>query len=392
MSQGLLEVLAEFFDAIGSQKAHWYRVFDPGNGDEAYPLIQSTFPSLASLMKMESVFIWELFLVVGLVRKKLHHGAYILYADRGAWDSFIQNFGLGMETTFFSIKNKKSLYIKVGEWSNTRHLSRTPGNIWKEASKRGFYDIPKLRISSAAIKLARNIGKQFTNNGVCARRLLANAKTIFEDIQGYLLHYENDEKCSAEYILHFCGLYSSIFTTLDLITAKLRIKSGNTTVEDHDTLERSLRIFKELWDSADLSYTPKVHSLLNHAAKQMRRFNGIGDLLEDDVEKMHQIAGNFESRASRLKSANNRSFTQAKMEAMSHNNAVRKCIEQSQQQSKRKSDDEKPSFKESFKVQKTERNQKRLDTVKRIEDNPPPKLITAYKKLKEDIKKLSSNA
>ena len=166
MSQGLLEVLAEFFDAIGSQKAHWYRVFDPGNGDEAYPLIQSTFPSLASLMKMESVFIRELFLVVGLVRKKLHHGAYILYADRGAWDSFIQNFGLGMETTFFSIKNKKSLYIKVGEWSNTRHLSRTPGNIWKEASKRGFYDIPKLRISSAAIKLARNIGKQFTNTSL----------------------------------------------------------------------------------------------------------------------------------------------------------------------------------------------------------------------------------
>jgi hypothetical protein len=77
---------------------------------------------------------------------------------------------------------------------------------------------------------------------------------------------------------------------------------------------------------------------------------------------------------------------------MSHNNAVWKCIEQSQQQSKRKSDDEKPSFKESFKVQKTERNQKRLDTVKRIEDKPPPKLITAYKMLKEDMKKLSSNA
>jgi hypothetical protein len=37
----------------------------------------------------------------------------------------------------------------------------------------------------------------------------------------------------------------------------------------------------------------------------MQMFNGIGDLLEDDVEKMHQIAGNFQSRASRLKSATN---------------------------------------------------------------------------------------
>jgi hypothetical protein len=53
MSQGLLAVLAEFFDVIGSQKAHWYRVFDAKNGDAKDLLIQSTFPSLASLMKME---------------------------------------------------------------------------------------------------------------------------------------------------------------------------------------------------------------------------------------------------------------------------------------------------------------------------------------------------
>jgi hypothetical protein len=39
--------------------------------------------------------------------------------------------------------------------------------------------------------------------------------------------------------------------------------------EDHDTLERSLRIYKQLWDSANLSYKPKVNSLLNHAPKQM---------------------------------------------------------------------------------------------------------------------------
>jgi hypothetical protein len=55
----------------------------------------------------------------------------------------------------------------------------------------------------------------------------------------------------------------------------------------------------------------------------MQLFNAIGDLLEDDVEeKMHQIAEKFQSRASRLKNANNRTFAQAKMEAISHNNAV----------------------------------------------------------------------
>jgi len=47
-----------------------------------------------------------------------------------------------------------------------------------------------------------------------------------------------------------------------------------------------------------------------------------------------------------------------------------------------------PSFKkENFELQKTERSQKRLETLKGIEDNPPPKLITAYKKLKDERKK-----
>jgi hypothetical protein len=104
------------------------------------------------------------------------------------------------------------------------------------------------------------------------------------NIKDYLLHYENDEKCSDAYIYHCCELYSSIFATLDVITAKLRIKSGNTNTEDHATLERSLKIYKTLRDSADLNYTPKVHALLNHAPKQMQMFNGIGDLLKDDVE------------------------------------------------------------------------------------------------------------
>jgi hypothetical protein len=45
---------------------------------------------------------------------------------------------------------------------------------------------------------------------------------------------------------------------------------------------------------------------------QVKLFKGIIDILENDVEKMHQNVGIFESIASRLKSAN----TQAKIEAI----------------------------------------------------------------------------
>jgi hypothetical protein len=78
MSQGLLEVLAEFFEVVESQKAHWYQMFDPGNGDGSFLLIQSTFLSF-----------------------------------------------------------QKSPYSKIGEWSNCRHLARVPCTTWKASKRMG---------------------------------------------------------------------------------------------------------------------------------------------------------------------------------------------------------------------------------------------------------------
>ncbi len=162
MSQGLLASLAEFFDVIGS---HWYWVFNAKNGDAKDLLIQSTFPSLASLMKMERRFVQELFLEAGLLKTRLYHGAYIVHADWKLWDSFIHQNCLAMETTVFEPRNSKNLYIKVGKW-NSSHPAVTPGKFWKDAVKLGFYNVPKLRISSAAMKVARNIGKQFTTSSL----------------------------------------------------------------------------------------------------------------------------------------------------------------------------------------------------------------------------------
>jgi hypothetical protein len=117
----------------------------------------------------------------------------------------------------------------------------------------------------------------------------------------------------------------------------------------------------------------------------MWKFKGIGDLFEDDVEKMHQIAGNFEARSSRLKSATGRAVAQSKMEAMSHNNLVQKHMQHSQQLSKRKLDVNNSTIKK-IKVLKTERDQKRVEVLHKIEKKPIPKLTTAYDKLKHRTK------
>jgi hypothetical protein len=73
------------------------------------------------------------------------------------------------------------------------------------------------------------------------------------------------------------------------------------TEKNHQDLENAIIALVDLWKAANLSHMPKLHSLLTHALSQMIFFGDIGDNLEDDVEKMHQIAGRSESRVARLK-------------------------------------------------------------------------------------------
>ena len=66
---------------------------------------------------------------------------------------------------------------------------------------------------------------------------------------------------------------------------------------------------------ANLSYTPKIHSLLVHALEQMKRCQGIGDMLEDDVEHIHQMAARTEMHTSRMPNKAHRQFIHSEIEA-----------------------------------------------------------------------------
>jgi hypothetical protein len=97
----------------------------------------------------------------------------------------------------------------------------------------------------------------------------------------------------------------------------------------------------------------------------MRMFCGIGDILEDDVEKMHQIAGRSESRVARLKSAANRALAEAKIEAISKNSLVKKHVERSKQVVKRKFSDQEARLSQADKKKslKSELDHRQLQTV-----------------------------
>ena len=53
------------------------------------------------------------------------------------------------------------------------------------------------------------------------------------------------------------------------------------------TRER-IALMKILWLKMDLSETPKAHLIFSHAADDQQRFGGLGDKIEDPLEKRHQ--------------------------------------------------------------------------------------------------------
>ena len=51
---------------------------------------------------------------------------------------------------------------------------------------------------------------------------------------------------------------------------------------------------KRLWHEINLSETPKAHLIFEHASDDQAAFDGIGDKIEDPIEKRHQEQMRFD--------------------------------------------------------------------------------------------------
>ncbi len=105
------------------------------------------------------------------------------------------------------------------------------------------------------------------------------AKPIFSSLKlsCFLLH---EDRCSDEKIINACHLHRDICVMLDLAASKFRLKNGEPSEQDYQALEQCIVKLHELWGLAQLSFTPKMHSVLHHGLEHMRLYDGIGDTLE----------------------------------------------------------------------------------------------------------------
>ena len=164
-------------------------------------------------------------------------------------------------------------------------------------------------------------------NGVDCREVIHLAKQLFPIFQAYLVAVDHPDRCSDDVIIKTCRVHCDICVTLDIIASKIRLKHQEPEEHDYDILTKALGNLDYLWKVAGLSYTPKIHSVLVHALEQMRKSKGIGDMLEDDVEHIHQIAARIESRTSRMKNKAQQAFVHSKIEHIQNSQEIKAKLE-----------------------------------------------------------------
>jgi len=126
-------------------------------------------------------------------------------------------------------------------------------------------------------------------------------------------------------------IYQDFLVTLDLICSKLQIMRGELNITDIQLLRESLNY---LWSRAGMSFTPKIHGVLAHAMQQAKRIGGIGDLLEDDLEHIHQISKKITDQTSRIKNKMQQARSHSQMEEKLNNREIMARTIESKDESK----------------------------------------------------------
>ena len=94
--------------------------------------------------------------------------------------------------------------------------------------------------------------------------------------------------------------FQALFETTDVVFLHLRIL--DPTNEEIEVLRKGIKVLEKLWCEMDLVITPKVHILFIHAMVQVHHFGGIADLVEDFIEKSHQIGKKLDHLVARMSS------------------------------------------------------------------------------------------
>ena len=137
-----------------------------------------------------------------------------------------------------------------------------------------------------------------------------------------------------EEVLAVLDDHELLFMLQDRVYSCLRLI--DPTEEEMSETREAIKMMEIKWKEMELSETPKAHLIFKHAANDQKEFGGIGDKIEDDVERIHQKQVHYDSITMRMSDQIERLKTQARMQWRDSDPRVNNQIEKVHGKTKRR--------------------------------------------------------
>ena len=141
--------------------------------------------------------------------------------------------------------------------------------------------------------------------GNSLRALLRNRREIFASLWNECLLVwigmdDSDVVASQDTIKTVLDGYERLLGHLDAVFSLCSIKRYHPTSLDYERLAKQIKQSSYMWRALGLSITPKFHFVEDHLLASVRYYKGVGDLTEEQGERVHQTGLQAEARTKSL--------------------------------------------------------------------------------------------
>jgi hypothetical protein len=179
--------------------------------------------------------------------------------------------------------------------------------------------------------------------GTEVRKLMMDRHAIFSSMRALLETRKERMIVPEEKLWEILGAYEQLFGHLDAIFSICRIKRYHTTTNDINVLRQHAKQAVAVWRALGLSMTPKMHCVEDHLCDIVARFEGVGDIGEDEGERAHQTGHKNDCRNKALRDHAKRTLSNSQNEFMACEERVveqrSRVIGESKRKRKRECDD-----------------------------------------------------
>ena len=132
-------------------------------------------------------------------------------------------------------------------------------------------------------------------------------------------HVPSVEECQTLF-----GNLAKLLSMVDVVFADLNLLAPTTN--EIDRVRKNLLAMEKLWNIVGLPWTPKVHLLFRHCVDDMERYGGLGDKVEQSIEKRHQLQVRMTLRLRTMRNVNDRLVKQYEYEWRASHPRVKQII------------------------------------------------------------------